>query len=379
MSLIEWPNGYWYYRLPGMKGYKTTGTRDHREAVLFTQGKMKSAELLVRRRAPLLKEYSADFFVWDRCPHCRKLREEGRQITRRYAHGQRLLLEKYLLPDRIAEKPLNTITRADVLDYRSRLAALLGLKVNTANKALAVLKTILKEALFREDLARDPTAGVGNLKEDRGEAGIFTAEELLALFPLEGLGPWKNIQDKTVFLMAASTGMRRGEILALKWHHVDFEHSLVNVNEAWKSRDETGTPKWGHRRVVPLPDFTAAALRDLWERREPNLIGWNCLVFCYIDGSRLGETWWAKAFAGAMKKVKIGEGENQKVGIDVRVRGIKPHSFRHTVATLRRDAGEDPAKIRAALGWTNERTQGGYTHFDADMLRSKVIDGYGAR
>jgi len=364
LSLIEWSNGFWYYRLPGMKGYKTTGTRDHHEAVLFTQGKMKSAELLGPRRAPLLKEYSADFFVWDRCPHCRKLREEGRQITRRYAHGQRLLLEKYLLPDRIAVKPLNAITRADVLDYRSRLAALLGSKVNTANKALAVLKTILKEALFREDIARDPTAGVGNLKEDRKEAGIFTAEELRALFPPEGLGPWKNIQDKTVFLMAASTGVRRGEILALRWRHVDFERELVKVDEAWKSREETGTPKWGHRRIVALPPVTAEALRALWERRDQKLALADCLVFCYIDGSRLGETWWAKAFAAAMKEAKI----------DVHARGIKPHSFRHTVATLRRDAGEDPAKIRAALGWSNERTQDGYTHFDADMLRSAAID-----
>jgi integrase len=287
---------------------------------------------------------------------------------------QRLLLDKYLLTDRIADKPLSAITRADVLDYRSRLAELLGSKVNTANKALAVLKTILKEALFREDLTRDPTAGVGNLKEDRGEAGIFTAAELLALFPVVGLGPWKSIQEKTVFRVAASTGMRRGEILALRWRHVDLEHEFVNVDEAWKGREETGTPKWGHRRVVPLPSVTAAALRDFWERREPNLAGPDCLVFCYIDGSRLGETWWAKAFAAAMKKVKIGDGEKEKIGIDVRARGIKPHSFRHTVATLRRDAGEDPAKIRAALGWTNERTQDGYTHFDADMLRSKVVD-----
>ena len=106
LSLIEWSNGFWYYRLQGMKGYRTTGTQDHHQAVLFTQEKMKSAELLVQRRAPLLKEYSADFFVWDRCPHCRKLREEGRQITKRHAYNQRLLLEKYLLTDPIADKPL---------------------------------------------------------------------------------------------------------------------------------------------------------------------------------------------------------------------------------------------------------------------------------
>ena len=79
-SLIEWSNGFWYYRLPGMSD-KSTGTRDHHEAVLFTQGKMKSVELLGPRRAPLLKEYSADSFVWDRCPHCRKTFERSMSQT----------------------------------------------------------------------------------------------------------------------------------------------------------------------------------------------------------------------------------------------------------------------------------------------------------
>ena len=404
--------GYWYFRWRDQGSYRSTGTSDRHEALAFLlreflkekadRGKALAEFLedLKRSGSPdhdemvavgfrelqsaetcgtaparrSLKEYSADFFIWDRCPHCRKLREEGRQITRRYARGQRLLLEKYLLKDRIAEKPLSSITRADVLDYRSRLAEQLGSKVNTSNKALAVLKTILKEALFREDLPRDPTAGVGNLKEDRKEAGIFTAEELRAMFPVVGLGPWKNLQGKTVFLVAATTGMRRGEILALRWRHVDLERGIVNIDEAWKDRHEIGAPKWGHRRVAALPDVTAAALRDFWERRPDELAGKDCLVFCYVDGERLGGTWWQKAFAAAMKKVKVGEGPSAKVGIDVRARGIKPHSFRHTVATLRRDAGEDPAKIRASLGWTTERVQDGYTHFDAEMLRSSVVD-----
>ena len=56
LSLIEWSNGFWYYRLPGMKGDLTTGTRDHHTAVLFTQEKMKSAEFPGPRRASLLKE-----------------------------------------------------------------------------------------------------------------------------------------------------------------------------------------------------------------------------------------------------------------------------------------------------------------------------------
>ncbi len=369
--------GYYYYRLRGEGSYKSTGTRDYNEALGVIEQKLKAVE--IERTAPArrsLKEYSAVFFVWGKCPHCRKLIEEGRQITKRHAYNQRRWLEKYILTDAIADRQLVELTRADVLDFRSRLARKLGAKVNTANKVLAVLKTILKEALFREDLERDPSAGVGNLKEDRREAGIFTADELRALFPSEGLGPWEDLQAKTCFLVAASTGMRRGEILALSWQHVDFERSAIQIAQAWKSRDELGAPKWGHTRVVPLPSVAAAALMELWDGRPPKLASADSLVFCYADieraywGERLGETWWTKNFAAAMKKVKVGE----KVGIDARARGIKPHSFRHTVATLRRDAGEDPAKIRAALGWTNERTQGNYEHFAPEMLKSEAIE-----
>jgi integrase len=235
--------------------------------------------------------------------------------------------------------------------------------VNTANKALAVLKTICKEAFFREDLDRDPTSGVGNLKEIRKEPGIFTAEELRALFPAEGLGPWKGLLDKTCFLLAADTGMRRGELLALRWKNVDLEAALVHVLEAWKGGEEVGLPKWGRTRVAPLTDATVRALRELEEDSVRTHA--KDLVFCFLDGSRLGDTWWKKHFAIGMKAA----------GIDVRGRGIKPHSFRHTAATLRRDAGEDPAKIRAALGWTNARTQEGYEHFTADMLRSSTLEG----
>lgn len=370
-SLRHWENGFWYYRIRGMSSYRTTGIKgpgrpaDRHQAELFVQEKLKSAESSETPAARrTLRDYSADFFIWDRCPRVRELLDEGRSITRRHCYNQRLLLEKHIFKDAIAERPIGEVTRADILSFRGRLARTSPGHLTTANKVLGIIKLIFRRASFLEDVARDPTAGVGNLKETRKEAGIFAAEELKSLFPLVGLGPWRNLQEKDAFLVAASMGLRRGEILALRWRHIDFEHTRANIEEAWKGRQETGTPKWGHKRVAPLPEITAAALRELWERRPPELAGADDLVFCYADGSRLGDTWWTKAFAGAMKKA----------GIDARARGIKPHSFRHTVATLRRDAGEDPAKIRAALGWATERVQDGYTHFDAEMLRSKAID-----
>lgn len=66
-----------------------------------------------------------------------------------------------------------------------------------------------------------------------------------------------------------------------------------------------------------------------------------------------------------------------KAKINAKVRRLTPHSFRHSLNTLLRDQGVPDEKIRAALGWTNEKTQDGYTHFSAEHLQDQVeiIDG----
>jgi len=97
--------------------------------------------------------------------------------------------------------------------------------------------------------------------------------------------------------------MRRGEVLALKWKSIDFENKIVNIVEAWKTEEELGPPKWNHTRVTPIPIQTSNALlklRDESIRMKPDY-----LVFCYDDGMRLGDTWWAKYFKKAMTKLNI--------------------------------------------------------------------------
>ena len=45
---------------------------------------------------------------------------------------------------------------------------------------------------------------------------------------------------------------RRGEILVLRWSHVDFERRCLHITEAWKGRKEIGSTKSGRRRIVPI-------------------------------------------------------------------------------------------------------------------------------
>ena len=97
----------------------------------------------------------------------------------------------------------DAIKRADILGYRERLIEKLGY-TRTVQKAVSVVKTILKEAYFREDLNRDPTSGIGITKYQATEIGTFSEKELQKLFPPEPPGPWQDIYDYAVFLTAAA-------------------------------------------------------------------------------------------------------------------------------------------------------------------------------
>lgn len=372
-SLIQRPKktGYWYYKLEGWTDYQTTKTKIQADALRVVQKALAEASK-GRRDGRTFAEYAAPFFLWDSCPHVQKLLEEGKSITRRHCKMQRGWLVRFVLgtedgeakPDALAGLSLAKIKRSDLLAFRSRLMAKLPGQSNTVNKTLAVVKTIFKEALYREDIDRDPTAGIGNVHEDRTEAGTFTADELAALFPSEGFGPWKDRRGFTMFLLAAATGMRRGEILALRWRAVNFGAGLIVVDEAWKGGDEIGTPKWGRKRRVSLPAAASKALRALWDESKHN--GAEDYVFCDGVGERVGETFWTQRFHAAMKEAKI----------DTKVRNIKAHSFRHTLNSMLVAGGMDREKIRAALGWAGARIQENYTHWGDDSLRevSKYIE-----
>jgi integrase len=348
-------SGYWFFKLAAWTAYKPTGTKIKSKALEVIQDAITEER---KRHGPQvsLRVYAEPFYRWESCPHVRRLQEDGRSITRRHVRGQRALLDQKILADPIADMPIQEIRRATVLDFRTRLMARHSAQV--VNHTIGVLKVIFKEGIFREELERDPTLGVGLVKGEKRQVGTFTAEELQALFPPEAPGPWKGRLDYTCFMIAATTGMRRGEIYALRWCNVDLPNAVIRVREAWKGGEEVGLPKNGKERRAPLPQQTVTALEEL--REEAVRIGPQDLVICNDDGRRQDGVWWKRHFAYAMEALKI----------DARARGLRPHSFRHTLNSILRGQGMDAAKIRAMLGWSSEAVQDGYTKWQLEDLRA---------
>ncbi len=347
--------GYWHYKLRGWKSYKTTGTKREDLALQVVQRALERQA----GHTESLKAYAGPFFLRGSCPRTQHLEGEGKQIGDRHLREQRRILERHILADKLAGKPLAEISRGDLLAFRARLLQQLPGHYRTVNKTLAVIKTIFREAVYREDLRSSPAQGIGATRYQVRKSATLTIKELARLFPHRPPGSWRDLDGYAAFLLALATGMRKGEVLAVRWMDVDFERDLVHVRKAWKDTDQLGPPKGGYLRDSPIlfcRERMVRVLQALYASRK--VVDPTGLVLCYADGSRLGDTWWAKRWAGALVAAKI-----ERAG-----RRLTPHGLRRTLNSMLRAAGKDAAKIRAALGWRQEATQDGYTEFRAEDL-----------
>ena len=352
---------YWYDN-QGKRHRRSTGTSVKHEADDVARKYVSQPP----RQQPTLREYCEPFFKIESDPRVRRKLDEQKTVGLEHLQKSRRWLERFVLEDPIAHRKFAEIRRRDVLAFRSRLVAKLGERRNTTNKVMATLKTVFKEALYLEDIDTDPTMGIGAIKETRRPPGVLTADELKKLFPPSGLGPWRDDLGFCCFLMAATTGMRRGEILALKWRNVNLTGAWIHVAEAYKRVEKTdGAPKSGKPRDTPIPSALVDALARLQEdtvRLHP-----TDYVFCHEDtGAHMGETWWRDRFRAAMEKAEI----------DWSGRNITPHSLRHSLATLLEAEDYNPRKIRAALGWSGEGIRENYTHLGAEHLKeqAEIVD-----
>jgi len=334
----------WYYRRSDdpNRRKKTTGVigkRNRWQAEVYVRKILaeeheQEAKTLA---SPTLREYAEPFFIEGSCPHIARLRQEQKSMGANHIKKSRKWLEDHIFTDAIAEKPITEIKRGDLFDFRGRLLDKLEGKRNTVDKIMSTVKTIFLEAWNRDDILSNPAYRVG-LVHKKIHHGAFTAEEIQKLFPVDGLGSWPDQETYAIFLLAATSGMRWGELRALAWRQIDLDAGTILVNRAYKAAsNELGLPKWNKTRTTFLTPKAAAALRTLRKKRQVGL------VFCDSRGRPHAYKWWNGGFHTAMAKA----GFSQKARTE---RNLKPHSFRASTNTILLDQGANPAKVRAALG-----------------------------
>src|SRR5215212_6348218 len=146
--------------------------------------------------------------------------------------------------------------------WRAELVADGELSARTINKMLVILHGIFKRAMRVFGLPSNPLDGVDRQPQRRsGDFQVFTPGEIRLL-----VSKAESEQDAAIFTVTAFTGLRLGELRALRWEDIDFTNRIVHVRHSFTYGNE-GTPKSGKVRSVPLIDQAAKALDDL-SRRE---------------------------------------------------------------------------------------------------------------
>lgn len=111
-----------------------------------------------------------------------------------------------------------------------------GVSANTIHHYHANISKALKYAVKTERLKSNPAANVELPKKQKHIADFYTDEEMKQL-----LARSKGVNLETVVVLAACFGMRRGEIIGLKWEYVDFENNTLSVRGVIKDKGSSGS------------------------------------------------------------------------------------------------------------------------------------------
>jgi integrase len=248
--------------------------------------------------------------------HLRYL-EHDRQRKRSTVGDAASTIKVHLLPYFGADMPIGDVR--DVEAFRDYL--LDGKRSHrTAQKILILLGGIMAHAKRKGWITTNPCEDIEKVHVRRcDEFNVLTVDQVHAVARAAADGLLAAL-----FLVAAFTGLRQGELLALRWGHVDFADRILHVQRNYVRAAED-TPKSHRVRSVPLSDQAIVAL-DALSRRE-HFTDPDDLVFGTVVGRHLLDDDVRDAFYQALDAAELGH-------LRTKADPIVFHDLRHTFGTL---------------------------------------------
>ncbi|MBA7622771.1 Tyrosine recombinase XerD [subsurface metagenome] len=204
----------------------------------------------------------------------------------------------------------------------------------STNREIALLKHMFNLAIMWKKASHNPVREVKLFKERNQRVRFLTEEEIHKL--IEYCLP----QLKPIVITALTTGMRRGEILKLKWKNVDFERSLITIEET----------KNDSVRRIPINDFLKEILLNLESRNTNEYVFLNIHKRPYSDI----KTAWQKAI--------------KKAGI----KDFRFHDLRHTFASYLVMSNVNLKTVQELLGHKSMQMTMRYSHLSGEYKYQAV-------
>lgn len=249
---------------------------------------------------------------------------------------------------------LENITVQEIERWRAGMSSVRierELSNKTKNNLLVLMHAIFRHAVKLYGLPANPVASVDRCRvRSSGDIQVYSPEEVWALVRAA-----KSDADAAIFLTAPFTGLRRGELLGLRWRDVDFTGSTIRVRASYAAGKLT-TPKSGKVRAVPMAPDVASALAKLGDRGR--YTGDDDFVFAGEAGLPLDGDALSSRYRDALARAGL--------------RPLRFHDLRHTFGT-RMIAKADIRRVQERMGHADIQTTMKYLHYaprdeDAELV-----------
>ncbi|TDE52897.1 site-specific tyrosine recombinase/integron integrase [Flavobacterium sp. GT3P67] len=231
------------------------------------------------------------------------------------------------------EKPIADITNEDVIVYNNDYILKNNLSASYQNQIVNALKLFyrtVQNKLIVVDAIHRP-------KRSKSLPNVLSKEEVKLI-----LNAHSNIKHKTMLSMIYSCGLRRSELLNLKFSDIDSKRNIVLLKNAKGKKD----------RIAPLSPKILKMLREYYIAYKPKT--W------LFEGQNVGEMYSEYSLQSVLKQAL------QKVG---NTKPVTLHWLRHSYATHLLESGTDLRYIQELLGHSSSKTTEIYTHVSTKSIQ----------
>ncbi|GHV79155.1 hypothetical protein AGMMS49944_09460 [Spirochaetia bacterium] len=330
---------------------------------LKKKGLVKSAIMAGTKADRELIDFLLEAWDYEKSPYVRERLRKDHGIHREYCHAFYQFIDKYWKPFFVG-RLLGSVTRADIEAFIDSLDKITSgrkkkpLAALTKNRIIQAGTIALKWAYSKQWIDTDLSAGIVYFAGKPKERQILTPEMVKALFAID----WNNDKAKLCNMLACVTGLRAGEILALRG--VDLGNDCLYIRHSINPYDSLKSTKNGETRTVQVPfPSIMTALIDL-ARSNPHGEGADGYVF-YSDtvpGKPLDINVPLNSLRQGLRKIGLSEAESKKYTV---------HGFRHYFTAYMKGKIDDRL-LKLQTGHKTDSMLGHYSNHAIDGQAAAV-------
>lgn len=281
------------------------------------RGLVSSVTLTTKANSRKVVEYLEEFWNWEKSPYIREKLRQGHSIHKGHAIEMAKFVNKHW-KSYFGNMTLGELTKDKIRGMFDELAKK-KLSGHTKNSAIRAVTTALKFAHAREIITKDLTSGLVWYSEKYAERKILTPEMAQAVFRVQ----WKDERARLANLVAMCTGMRSGEIRALRLR--DLGANCIHVMRSWNDVEGMKCTKNGEERTVQFPFPEIISQLVMLAESSPFYDGMDTLIFySTLPNQPIDSKVLLKGFRDALTKIGMKEAEAKEYVF---------HSWRHFFAT----------------------------------------------